>query len=57
MYAYTLDADTDSYIAGLSWALNGHVSINLGYERRTSSGAGDFGYDNELIETSLLYGY
>jgi hypothetical protein len=61
IYAYTLDADTNIYMTGLSWAINGHTSINLGYERRESKGAAKdasaFTYDNNVFHTSILYGF
>jgi hypothetical protein len=59
--AYTFDADSNIYMTGLSWAINGHTSINLGYERRESKGAAKdaraFTYDNSVFHTSILYGF
>ena len=55
--AYAIEADTDIFGAGLSWALNNHSSLNLGYERRDSEGDLNFTYANNILRASLLYAF
>lgn len=55
--AYAIEADTNIFGAGLSWALNNHSALNLGYERRESKGGLNFKYANNILRASLLYAF
>lgn len=56
-FAYRIYASTDIFNIGLSWALSGHSSINLGYERRHSDSSHGLQYDNNIAHLDLLYSY
>ena len=55
--AYTIDADSDIYTAGFSWALNPHASLNLDYARRESQADRGFDYTNNIFGARLLYAF
>lgn len=55
--AYAIEADTNIFGAGLSWALNNHSALNLSYERRESKGGLNFKYANNILRASVLYAF
>lgn len=55
--AYRLDADSNSYALGLSWALSDHASVNASYQRWHTRAAGGFIYDNNHAFINLLYSH
>jgi hypothetical protein len=56
-YAYKVDASTNLVSAGLSWAMTGHASLNLGYDWMQTTGDYDLEYNNNLAHFSLIYSF
>lgn len=56
-YAYRIEAATNLYSAGLSWALNRHSSVNVSYEWIDSSAGQGIAYNSHLAHLNLLYNY
>lgn len=56
-FAYRVQAGTNIFSAGLSWALTNHASLNVSYERRDSRVSQDVVYINNIAHLSLLYGF
>lgn len=56
-YAYRLNASSNIVSVGLSWALNGHSSLNISYERMESSAGHGINYSNNGGYLTLLYNF
>jgi hypothetical protein len=56
-FAYRIDASSNIFSLGLSWTLNGHASLNLGYERIDSDASHGLEYVNDIAQLSLLYSF
>jgi hypothetical protein len=54
-FAYRIDARSNKFSLGLSWALNGHASLNLGYDWMKTTGNHNLVYTNNLAHCSLIY--
>lgn len=55
--AYRLEANTDIFSFGLSWAIGGHASVGAGYQRIEADGRGPNDYSNDIASINLLYVY
>ena len=55
--AYRVDADTDIFSAGLSWALGDRASLNANFIRRDSQVNEDISYGNNIFSIGILYAY
>ncbi len=56
-FAYRLDADTDIFQLGMSYALGDHWAVNLSYEYRDSNGKGGVTYTSDIAQLGLRYRY
>jgi hypothetical protein len=56
-YAYKVDASTNLVSVGLSWAMTGHTSVNLGYDWMETTGEYDLAYSNNLAHLNLIYSF
>ena len=56
-FAYRIDASSNKFSLGLSWALNGHASLNLGYDWMETTGNRNLEYSNNLAHCSLIYSF
>jgi hypothetical protein len=56
-FAYRIQAGTNMYSTGLSWALNGHSSVNVSYEWINSSASHNISYYTQLAQLNILYSY
>ncbi|MGH7268491.1 MAG: hypothetical protein ACREMB_27040 [Candidatus Rokuibacteriota bacterium] len=56
-FAYKIDATTHILSLGLSLAVGGHASFNLGYEHQIGLGRGDIDYRNNVFRAGFLYSY
>jgi hypothetical protein len=54
-FAYRVQASTNIFSAGLSWALTNHASLNIGYDRQDSTVSKDVQYTNNTGRLNLLY--
>jgi opacity protein-like surface antigen len=55
--AYRLNARSNIYSLGLSWALTDHASLNANYQRWHTRTSGGFIYDNNNVFINLIYAY
>ncbi|NOS74244.1 MAG: hypothetical protein HOP36_06855 [Methyloglobulus sp.] len=56
-YAYKVEAGTNLISVGFSWAINGHASLNLGYDWMETTGDHHLEYNNNLAHFSLIYSF
>ncbi|MBI2803060.1 MAG: hypothetical protein HYX63_22800 [Gammaproteobacteria bacterium] len=56
-FAYRIDADTDIFTAGLSFALSEHAALNVRYDRIQASGHEQLSYINNLVAFNLTYAF
>jgi hypothetical protein len=54
-YAYKVNASTNLVSVGLSYAITGHTSFNLGYDWMETTGDYNLKYNNNLAHVSLIY--
>lgn len=56
-YAYKVEASTNLVSVGLSLAITGHASLNLGYDWMQTTGAYDLEYTNHIARFNLIYSF
>ena len=56
-FAYRIDAGSNLYSVGLSWALGKHASANLSYQYHHSTADHGLEYDNNIVQVQYLYSY
>jgi hypothetical protein len=56
-FAYRVDADTNIFAAGLSWATGDHGSLNAGYEYQDSNADKGFSYANHVAHFSAVFSF
>jgi hypothetical protein len=55
--AYRINAGSNIFSFGLSWAMTCHASLNLGYERQDSRAGHGLEYSNNIGHLNLLYAF
>lgn len=56
-YAYRLGAESNVYDVTLSFALDDHLAIDLGYRHQDSEAYEELAYHNEMLRLALVYAY
>lgn len=56
-FAYRIDANTNIFSFGISYALTGNVSLNAGYEYRDSNASHGLAYTNNIFSVNAAFRY